>query len=136
MALIRPTSKTIRGISGHSLPSLGYYLIPICMSDFFQVDCEFLTSDLSQPILGLNVLLKLNVKVSSLTVQHDVSDFYKPVLMSFKLTWRDQHNSQEAHYTSPSGHKSMRGNGRITPVESSSWATPIVTPLKTGGKTL
>lgn len=66
---IRPTCKTIRGTTGHSLPSLGSCSIPVCMCKSFPANCEFLILDSSPSKLNLKVFRRLRLKISLLTMR-------------------------------------------------------------------
>lgn len=146
------TSLTIRGITGHSLPLLGTCCIPILNDKRQTISSRFLVASTGPSILGLRELKKLNVHFSFLntdsvsTIRSLLSQCSKttggmrippihleicgdPVFMKRRILPYGLRESTKKVIDT------LCERGILQPVESSLWATPIVTPMKSDGKT-
>lgn len=154
--VLKPTKATIAGVTGHNLQVLGE--VRVEARDVGQqnsVPVNFLVTDRGPPVLGLDGLRALRVDIVLQTnvtstppgevgrllkacgsnsggmdvppVQLVVDEsaeprFCKARPMPFGLRPAVENNIKE-----------LVSNGVLSPVKSSSWATPIVTPLKSNG---
>ncbi|GAA51703.1 clasp1 cytoplasmic linker associated protein 1, partial [Clonorchis sinensis] len=151
-AVIVPTDVNIRGITGHSVPLVGSCTIPVRLPQGTSIDCNFLVSTSGPSIIGLKVLRSLRTSITLLT-SVDVNEIKQLILKCSKATGGMQIPKVRLEVTGdpiflkrriiPFGLRepvrealnSMCAKGILTPVESSNWATPIVTPLKADGIT-
>jgi len=152
-AQILSTDVTIRGITGDVLPIVGSSIVPIKMPNSKTVECSFLVSNRGPSVLGLQALRMLKIDISLLTTPTESSDIKSLILKCSELTGGMHipaiklESSGDPIFLKrriiPFGLRepvrlslqSMCDKGVLTQVESSKWATPIVTPLKADGKT-
>ncbi|GAA50669.1 retrovirus-related Pol polyprotein from transposon 17.6 [Clonorchis sinensis] len=151
-AVIVPTDVNIRGITGHSVPLVGSCTIPVRLPQGTSIDCNFLVSTSGPSIIGLKVLRSLRTSITLLTFVN-VNELKQLILKCSKATGGMQIPKVRLEATGdaiflkrriiPFGLRepvrqalnSMCAKGILTPVESSNWATPIVTSLKADGIT-
>ncbi|GAA48494.1 Rho-related protein racI [Clonorchis sinensis] len=151
-AVIVPTDVNIRGITGNSVPLVGSCTIPVRLPQGTSIDCNFLVSTSGPSIIGLKVLRSLRTSITLLT-SVNVNELKQLILKCSKATGGMQIPKVRLEVTGdpiflkrriiPFGLRepvrqalnSMCAKGILTPVESSNWATPIVTPLKADGIT-
>ncbi|GAA57509.1 hypothetical protein CLF_112823 [Clonorchis sinensis] len=114
--VIVPTDVNITGTTGNSVPLVGSCTIPVKLSQGTPVDCNFLVSTSEPSIIGLQFLRSLRASITLMT-SVDVNELKQLILKCSKATG------------------GMRITKCVTPVESSDWAAPIVTPPKTDGIT-
>ncbi|KER24566.1 hypothetical protein T265_07798 [Opisthorchis viverrini] len=118
------------------------------------VDCNFLVSNSGPSIIGLKVLRALNVNISLLTSNFNETELKQLITSCSKVTGGMRIPKVKLEVSGdpiflkrrivPFGLRepvrlaldSLCQKGILTPVESSKWATPIVTPLKSDGKTV
>ncbi|CAH8652284.1 unnamed protein product [Schistosoma intercalatum] len=111
--VVRPTEVSILGITGHRLPIRGCCELLIRDDNSSYISCEFLVSETGLSILGLKNWKRLKVELSFLVPKENSDTLLKDLIaMSAKCS-----------------------GGIIEPIQSSAWGTPIVTPLKSDGKT-
>ena len=153
-AKLKPTDLKIRGITGDVLPILGCCDIPVKTPDSKLVVSLFLILHSGPSILGLCTLRALNINISLLTKHTDVNELNNLISNCSKLAGGMHIPAVKLEVSGdpiflkrrivPFGLRelvrtsleSMCAKGILTPVDSSKWATPIVTPLKSDGKTL
>ncbi|GAA54771.1 hypothetical protein CLF_105391 [Clonorchis sinensis] len=151
-AVIVPTDVNIRGITGHSVPLVGSCTIPVRLPQGTSIDCNFLVSTSGPSIIGLKVLRSLRTSITLLT-SVDVNQPKQLILKCSKATGGMQIPKVKLEATgnpiflkrriTPFGLRepvcqalnAIGEKGTLTPVESSNWATPIVTQPKADGIT-
>ena len=156
---IQPSSANINGVSGHSLPVQGQIRVPVQDSKSTNpIPITFIITKSGPSILGLDGLRELNVDV---VLQTSTSNSQPTSLSSEikKLIHSCSNNSGgmnvppvtlETTETTPKfykarpmafglrpavqqGIKDLVASGILSPVQTSAWGTPIVTPLKSNG---
>ncbi|CAH8821629.1 unnamed protein product [Trichobilharzia szidati] len=152
-AQVDPTTSSITGITGHKLPLIGATNICLKSDSGNFVNIPFLVSEYGPSLLVLKALRLLNVEISLCTELFDESLFRELVFQCSKCVGGMQ--IQPIHLEIegdpiflkrrliPYGLRDafkkeldkLVEQGILMPVESSNWATPIVTPLKADGKT-
>ena len=153
--VLEPTKATIAGVTGHNLKVLGEVRVEAMDAGQRTVPVNFLVTDRGPPVLGLDGLRALGVDIVLQTnvtpappgevgrllkacgsnsggmdvppVQLVVDESAEPKFckarpMPFGLRPAVENNLKE-----------LVSDGILSPVKSSSWATPIVTPLKSNG---
>ena len=148
---LRPTDTVVKGITGHTLPIMGKCEIPLTDSNGNSFTCDFLVIRSGPSILGLKSIKDLGITISLLShttvsirdlilrcskavggmkippVKLEVDGepvFVKRRVLSYGL----REPVKKVLDSLVSAHV-------LEPVSSSKWATPIVTPLKSDGKT-
>jgi len=148
---LQPTSTTITGVSGHSLPVVGQFKAMVRLDNVCS-DIDLIITKSGPSVLGLDALraLKVNLvlhtspspssEVASLIHQSSLNrggmkvdpihlqtqgdpKFLKARPIAFGLRDPVRKNLQE-----------LVAEGILKPVSSSVWATPIVTPIKPSGQ--
>ncbi|CAH8653056.1 unnamed protein product [Schistosoma rodhaini] len=152
--VVKPTEVSILGITGHRLPIRGCCKLLIRDDNSSYVPCEFLVSETGLSILGLKNLKRLKVELSLLVSTENSDALLKDLIavcakcsggmkiQPIKLQVQGDPVFLKRRII-PYGlreavHKSLNdlcAKGIIEPVQSSAWGTPIVTPLKSDGKT-
>lgn len=150
---LRPTDQRIQGVSGHSLPVKGEAQVLVkCHESDQSTPLSLVITERGPSVLGLDGLRALNVNIvlevdtsmpsTITTLIHQCSKasggmkippeklevtcepiFRKARPVPYGLQSAVKQNIQE-----------MVNNGILQKVDSSSWATPIVTPLKPDGR--
>ncbi|CAH8639600.1 unnamed protein product [Dicrocoelium dendriticum] len=152
-AQLDSTLITIKGITGHNIPVIGCCTLPVLDKQLKSVECKFVVIRQGPSILGLKVMQALKISVNFLShtdtetqildLVHDCSVtsggmrippvklevagdpvFCKRRVLPFGL--REPVRKVLM---------SLCESGILVPVQSSRWATPIVTPLKPDGQT-
>ncbi|MBM6549294.1 reverse transcriptase domain-containing protein [Streptococcus dysgalactiae] len=150
---LSPSSVTIHGITGHVLPVLGCCTLPLLTERSTPIYCKFIVTDSGPSILGLKALKALGVSLTLLsrsTVEDKIRNLIHECSMStggLRIPPIHLEISGDPIFMKrrliPYGLRepvrkvlnSLCDSGIIVPVETSQWATPIVTPLKQDGKT-
>ncbi|CAH8507896.1 unnamed protein product [Schistosoma haematobium] len=151
---VRPTEVSILGITGHRLPIRGFYELPIRDDNSSYIPCEFLVSETGLSILGFKNLKRPKVELS-FPVSKENSDALLRDLIAIcakcsggmkiqpiKLQLQGDPVFLKRRII-PYGlreavHKTLNdlcAKAIIEPIQSSAWGTPMVTPLKSDGKT-
>ncbi|CAH8674419.1 unnamed protein product [Schistosoma rodhaini] len=152
--VVKPTEVSILGITGHRLPIRGCCELLIKNDNSSYIPCEFLVSETGLSILGLKNLKRLKVELSLLVSAENSDALLKDLIamcakcsggmkiQPIKLQVQGDPvflKRRIIPYGLPEAvHKSLNdlcAKGIIEPVQSSTWGTPIVTPLKSDGKT-
>ncbi|VDP55482.1 unnamed protein product, partial [Schistosoma mattheei] len=152
--VVRPTEVSILGITEHRLRIRGCCELLIRGYNSSYIPCEFLVSETGLSILGLKNLKKLKVELSFLVFKENSDTLLKDLIamcancsggmkiQPIKLQVQGDPVFLKRRII-PYGlreavHKTLNdlcAKGIIEPIQSSSWGTPIVTPLKSDGKT-
>ena len=152
-AKVEPTTSSITGVTGHKLPLIGTTTIGLKVDSGIFVNIPFLVSAYGPSLLGLKALKLLNVQISLCTKLSAESLLRELVLKCSKCV--GDMKIQPIHLeiegdpiflkrrSIPYGLREpvkkeldkLAEQGILMPVESSNWATPIVTPLKADEKT-
>ncbi|KAH9595573.1 hypothetical protein MS3_00001570 [Schistosoma haematobium] len=152
--VVRPTEVSILGITGHRLPIRGCCELLIRDDNFPYIPCEFLVSETGLSILSLKNLERLNVELSFLVREENSDTLLKDLIATcakcsggmkiqpIKLQVQSDPVFLKRRII-PCGlreavHKTLNdlcSKDIIEPIQSSAWGTPIVTSLKSDGKT-
>ncbi|CAI2723185.1 unnamed protein product [Schistosoma spindalis] len=152
--VVRPTEVSILGITGHRLSIRGCCELLIRDENSSYIPCEFLVSETGLSILGLRNLKRLKVELSFLVSKENNDALLKDLIatcakcsggmkiQTIKLQVQGEPVFLKRRII-PYGlreavHKTLNdlcAKGIIEPIQSSAWGTPIVTPLKSDGKT-
>ena len=146
------TTSTIKGVSGHDLPVIGKFRDKV-QTDKCTADLDFIVTQTGPMVLGLDGLRSLKVDVilqtSNPTPAAPISDLIakcsrnqggmKVTPVKFEMSGEPVfHKARSIPYglrnaVQETLHKYVQ-DGILQPVNSSTWATPIVTPLKSNGQ--
>ena len=151
--ILHPSSVTVRGITGHSLSVLGQCTIPLFNDKHELLPCVFIVVESGPSILGLKSMESLHISLSFVTTHSVDEEIESLILKCFQATGGMKIPPVKLEISGdpiflkrriiPYGLiepvkkvlDTLVSSGTITPVDSSAWATPIVTPLKSDGKT-
>ncbi|CAH8542619.1 unnamed protein product [Schistosoma intercalatum] len=152
--VVRPTEVSILGITGHRLPIRGCCELLIRDDNSSYIPCEFLVSETGLSILGLKNLKRLKVELSFLVSKENSDTLLKDLIAMcakcsggmkikpIKLQVQGDPVFLKRRIIPYGLREAVRKTlndlcvkGIIEPIQSSAWGTPIVTPLKSDGKT-
>ncbi|MBM6549371.1 hypothetical protein H7673_10975, partial [Streptococcus dysgalactiae subsp. equisimilis] len=146
-----PTSITIRGITGRLLPLSGCCVLPLLTENSGMIECKFIVTTNGPSILGLKALQALRVSIWLLS-HYQCDDKIRDTLHQCSMA--------TGGMRIPAEHLEIRGHpifmkrrlvpygliepvqkifsylcdsGIVVPIETSQWATPIVTPFTQNG---
>ena len=148
--VLQPTAATITSVSGHRLPVLGKISVQVTRSGGSQTTLHLLITERGPSVLGLDGLraLKVQVVLASTSLPKEITDLiedcgrnrggmkvdpvelevdHSPIFCKVRPI--------ALHLREAVGQNldDLVQEGILTPVERSSWGTPIVTPLKSSG---
>ncbi|CAH8568515.1 unnamed protein product [Dicrocoelium dendriticum] len=152
-AQLDSTLITIKGITGHTIPVIGCCTLPVLDKHLKPVECKFVVIRQGPSILGLKVMQALKISVNFLS-HTDTDTQIRDLLHDCSVTsggMRIPPVKLEVagdpvfckRRVLPFGLRepvrkvlmSLCESGILVPVQSSRWATPIVTPLTPDGQT-
>ena len=150
--VLKPTSITVKGITGHALSIFGSCELSLTNSDNKSHNCTFLVTKHGPSVIGLKSMkiLQLTLALSTSAMESSLKSL---ILQCSNFTGGMKITPIRLDI---SGHPifmkrrvislglrepvkkvldNLLARGILTPVDSSAWATPIVTPLKRDGQT-
>ena len=153
-ARIQPTTISIKGITGHFVPIIGSCVIMIRKDDMKTVPLSFVVTKFGPAILGLKAMQALHVNFPLVTSNLNIESELKDLILKcskatggmkvppIKLEVIDDPVFLKRRVI-PYGLREpvlkvlteLCSQGIIEKIESSAWGTPIVTPLKSDGRT-